>query len=324
MRFNARSRSWPLALAVAAGLVFGESRVSAAPIEASASAADASGERARAQAISAARRGALEQALAAIEIAKDDAAVAEVLARADAWTAAYRVLEVVDASAGVEVRVEVEIDLPRLRKRVAKLDAAARPRGFVFASHTARGCAAVDEAALSVPLRAYGIVGDAGDASLSLAISCQDRGAVMHTHVQAASVEIVATVVGGAQLEARAGAQGFAMDTDSAMAVALDRALGELADELAVAARGALELHVEQPWPAARVTTLERTLRQSVIGVDTVELAGIAADGSAILRIGGGVETKAFAQALQDLSFPGFALVGLRVDGAHALRVRMQ
>ena len=60
------------------------------------------------------------------------------------------------------------------------------------------------------------------------------------------------------------------------------------------------------------------------MGVEVVELAGIAADGSAILRVKGRVDAKSLGGSLQDLSFPGFGLVGLRIDGAHALRVRMQ
>src|SRR5690606_24442250 len=98
----------------------------------------------------------------------------------------------------------------------------------------------------------------------------------------------------------------------------------ELADELAVEARGDLELRVERPWPAARITTLSNALREAVIGVDAVELAGIAADGSVVLRVGGSIDATALGRRLQEASFPGFSLVGLRVDGAHALRVRMQ
>ena len=106
--------------------------------------------------------------------------------------------------------------------------------------------------------------------------------------------------------------------------MAVERAIAELADALAVAARGELELRVEQPWPATRITELERSLRNSVLGVDSVELAGIAADGSARLRVGGTIDANQLGRALQDASFSGFSLVGLRIDGAHALRVRMQ
>ncbi|WP_146155314.1 hypothetical protein [Enhygromyxa salina] len=281
--------------------------------------------RARDRAISKAREAALEQAIATIQLPTDPAAIAQVLGRAEAWTAAYRVLEVVEAAGSIEVRVEAEIDIPRLRKRIAGTGAAGTsPTGFRFDELVAKGCGSIDEATMTEPLRAYGIVADDGDASLSLTITCKDRGAVTHTHVRAAAVEIVATTEGAVELEARVATQGFAEDIDSATRVALDRGIGELADELAVEARGDLELRIEQPWPAARVGTLERSLREAVIGVDAVELAGIAADGSAILRVDGRVEAKQLARSLQDLSFPGLRLVGLRIDGAHALRVRMQ
>jgi hypothetical protein len=302
------------------------SRAEAAPIEASGSASAASGSagRARDEATAKARKAALEQAIAGVEIPTDPSALTQVLARAEAWTAAYRVLEVTTTQDQIEVRVEVEIDVPRLRKRIAAVAASQGPSGFRLGTFAAKGCAAVDEAALTEPLRAYGILSSAGDATLSLAITCHDRGAVTNTHVRAAAVEIVAKTEGATELELSFASQGFAEDIDVATRIALDRALGELADEFAVVARGELELRVEQPWPAARVASLERSLREAVIGVDKVELAGIAADGSAILRVGGRVDAKQLGRALQDLSFPGFALVGLRVDGAHALRVRMQ
>lgn len=307
-------------------MVIGAVEARAVPIEASASAELRESERARDQAILAARTAALEQALAQVDVAVDDAAVKAVLARAEAWTAAYRVLELVEKEGRVEVRIEAEIDLPRLRKRVAAgaSTSASASQGFRFAKLTSQGCPALDEDGLKTSLRAYAIVTDGGDSNLSLAITCSDRGAVTHTHVRAAAVEIVATTSGAVEREVRLSSQGFAEQLDGAIDIALERGLAELADEFAVEARGALELRVEQPWPAARVAVLERSLRESVIGVDTVELAGIAADGSALLRVGGRLDAKQLARALQDLTFPGFSLVGLRADGGHALRVRMQ
>lgn len=316
-------------LALAVGISAIPTMAAAAPIEASAGVPTQEGaaDRARDQAIAAARKAALEQAIAGLDVARDEAAVKDVLARPEAWTAAYRVLEVSAKAGQIEVRIEVEIDIPRLRKRVAaKTPGGSRAgtNGFAFGKVAASGCAALDEAALREPLRAYGIISDTGAATLSLSITCTDRGAVTHTHMRAAAVEIVATSKGAVELEVRSDAQGFAEQLEAATQIALDRGIAELADELAVAARGDLELRVEQPWPAARVSVLERTLRESVIGVDVVELSGIAADGSVRLRVGGRLDAKQLAAAIGGLTFPGFELVGLRVDGAHSLRVRMQ
>jgi hypothetical protein len=333
-------------------LWLGAPRALAAPIEATGSAAQAQVEHARDQAIFAARRAALEQAISSIDVTVDPAAVQAVLARPEAWTAAYRVLEVAERSGRIEVRVEVEIDVPRLRKRIVQASASASAgaaRGFRFSKLSNVGCSGVDQAAVETSLRAYDVIADRGDSSLSLTITCTDRGAVTHTHVRAAAVEIVA-VTGcladasdcAVARELRVSAQGFAdqpaagtsespetggredQQLDAANAIALERALAELGDQLALDARGDIELRVEHPWPAARIGTLERSLRESVIGVDQVELAGIAADGSVLLRIGGRIDGKQLARSLQELTFPGFGLVGLHVDGAHALRVRLQ
>lgn len=307
-------------------------RASAAPIEADGRAAHTSGETdgARDRAIAAARRSALDRVIASIEgeLQVDPTAVAKVLERADAWTAGYRVLEVREQAGELAVTIEAEIDIPRLRKRIAAKDESSSTRtdGFVWGGVESDGCSALDEAGLAEPLRAYGVVSDAqdGPTTLTLTVRCVDQGAVSHTHVQAAFVEIAAETRGDVALERTVSGRGFAETAADAQALALDRALGELGDQLAVEARGDLELRVERPWPAARVGVLETTLRQAVLGVDAAELAGIAPDGTAILRISGSIDVTGLGQQLQGLSFPGFGLVGLRVDTAHALRVRMQ
>ncbi len=116
----------------------------AAPIEASASvpAQEGAADRARDQAIAGARKAALEQAIAALDVARDEAAVKDVLARPEAWTAAYRVLEVSARDGQIEVRIEVEIDIPRLRKRVATPAAGGSrgAQGVNFGKVTATGC----------------------------------------------------------------------------------------------------------------------------------------------------------------------------------------
>lgn len=320
-----RQNRWIFGLVLAAASLGISARSDAAPIEATASdSGNTEPDRARDRAIAAARKAALEQALASIDTPADPDAVKQVLARADAWTASYRVLEVRTGASSVDVRIEVEIDLPRLRKRVAVPSSAPGRAGFAWGTLTANNCGAIDEATIRQPLSAYGIVSSDGPTTLSIAVTCTDRGAVSHTHVHAAAVEIVAKTRGEVVMEVRFASQGFAEIEAEATKIALDRAVAELADELAVAARGELELRVEQPWPAARVTTLSRSLREAVLGVDAVALTGIAADGSVILEVDGSIDAQALARALQGGSFPGFSLIGLRIDGAHALRVRMQ
>jgi hypothetical protein len=319
-------RGHTLALALALMLFGANSRALAAPIEAtgSVSANPDETDRARDRAIAAARKAALEQAIASVDTPVDPDAVKQVLARADAWTAAYRVLEVRSTATGVEVQIEAEIDLPRLRKRIAEPSASPSRAGFAWDALTSTGCPAIDENGIRDTLRAYGIVAADGPTKLSLEIQCSDRGAVTHTHVRAAAVEIVARTQGEVEVEVRFATQGFAEDIGEATTIALDRAVAELADELAVEARGDLELRVEHPWPAARITILSNALRDAVLGVNAVELAGIASDGSVLLRVGGSIDASGLGRRLQEASFPGFGLVGLRIDGAHALRVRMQ
>ncbi len=102
----------------------------AAPVEGVAAVAldpDASA-RDRERAIAAARKAALEQAIAGIaDVEVDPTALQQVLAQSDSWTAAYRILEVGEQGGQLQAKVEVDIDVPRLRKRLAKRDAASRP-----------------------------------------------------------------------------------------------------------------------------------------------------------------------------------------------------
>ena len=326
MRRPFRPTGVSLALATVLALLFPIRQAEAAPIEATGSVSAEAGEsdRARDRAIAAARKAALEQAISSVDTPVDPEAVKQVLARADAWTAAYRVLEVRSSDAGVEVRIEADIDLPRLRKRIAEPSASPSRAGFAWGALSSTGCPAIDETGIRDTLRSYGIVAADGPSKLSLAITCSDRGAVTHTHVRAATVEVVARAQGEVQLEVRFSTQGFAEDLGEATTIALDRAVAELADELAVEARGDLELRVEHPWPASRITSLSNALRDAVLGVDAVELAGIASDGSVLLRVAGSIDASGLGRRLQEASFPGFGLVGLRVDGAHALRVQLQ
>ncbi|EDM78257.1 hypothetical protein PPSIR1_08731 [Plesiocystis pacifica SIR-1] len=326
-KMRARAVGRPLVIGLV-GLVSlaAPTRAQAAPVEASASVPHEPGatDGARDAAVDEARKLALEQALTTIreQVRVDEAAVAGILEHAQAWTAGYRILEVETAGQELRVRVEVEIDLPRLRKRVAVRSETVG--GFRWGGASIEGCADVGEAQLSDPLRAYGIVADASPSSLTLELRCADQGQVSHTRVRAVSVTIAAKTEGDSSFEIAVDGRGFSNLAAEAQAAALDQAIAELADALAVEARGELELRVEQPWPAPRLRVLEGRLREAVIGVDRVELAGIAADGTAILRIAGGVELEGLGRQLQGLSFPGFGLVGLRVDSAHALRVRMQ
>ncbi len=299
----------------------------AAPVEGGAASTIAKGDaaRAREQALADARRNALEQAISTItDVSVDTSAVQQVLTSADAWTASYRVLSVSETPTEVTARVEVEIDVPRLRKRIATRDPSTRAKGFRWGGLTSNACGTVDATRIEDTLRAYGVVGDEGASTLELVADCKDRGAVTHTHVRAAKVTLEAKLSGAQTLTRKVEAQGFAEDPGEASAIALDRALADMADELAVEARGDLELRVEQPWPAARVRRLEVTLREAVIGVDAAELSGIEADGTAIVRVQGRLDAKTLGERLQNLKFPDFSLVGLRLDATHALRVRMQ
>lgn len=277
----------------------------------------------RRQALLRARHAALEGALGTILVPIDDEARKAVLSQVEAWTGAYRIVEEKTDGATVTVKVEVELDIGRLRKRVAKQDAAQIQTGFRLTTVEGKGaCKSLDEARVSDVLAGAGVLGSTKAAEpLALEVNCRELGKVPYTHAFAARTDVLARGSSG-QL-ARVSAAGFGSAPDQAVEVALQDAITQTAEQLVPRARGGVVLRVEQPWPASRVRQLERGLRESVLGVTRVELVGVDGDGAVRLHIGGKLAPQQLAERLEALELPGFALAGFTVDSPHALTVRM-
>lgn len=292
--------------------------------------ADGSASAVRAKALAKARKSALEAALAEIYLGLrisgpiDKAAKKAVLESADAWTGAYRVLTEREAAGNVTIEVEVDVDVARLRKRLTTAPSVgSQPLYRVDAVELAAGCgdARTLGARVEDELEVAGATAKDGT-PVRVRVECTSLGAVPHTFLHAAKVELVAETDG--RLVARIEHDGFAADAPTTIATAVAEAAGELAGKLAVHRRGTVALRVESALPAARVRRLERALLQSVVGVSRVELVRVDPRGAIVLRVHGQLDAGALGQALEQLQTPGLRASVVALEGPDALAIRLQ
>ena len=281
--------------------------------------------RARARALRRARRAALEAALGQVGGPIDPAARKSVLKSAEAWTGAYRILAERNDGERVDIEVEVEIDLVRLTKRVRKREeSSGRPVFRLQAVEATPACGELDLVSQTVRddlVALGGAVIDGPGAPLSIAVDCQVLGPVQHTYLHAVRVQVVATSEG--RTVGTHDRPAFATSPDEALAAGLRRSLDDLADNLAVHRRGHVRVRVQAPYPAARVRRLETAMRNSVLGVDGVSVAGLE-PGTVELHVRGELAAKTLATRLEALTLPGFTLSIVDVDPPDALTIRLE
>ncbi|MEE9386953.1 MAG: hypothetical protein V3V08_26340 [Nannocystaceae bacterium] len=278
---------------------------------------------AHADALLLARRAAMQAALDSLD--GEPRVPAGWLDQAQRWTTAYRVLEHGQVGDEVVVRVEVEIDVGRLRKRLAAPGRKERV-GFRFGGISSNtGCVTLDADTARDLLRTTGVVaGEAEDTlpRLMLSLRCSPLGAVAFTYLHAVRSEVVARGPGGILAMARA--TGFGDDGRAAVDVAGRAALAELAAALGERFQKGVELTVEHPWPAAHVRHLVRALNEAVVGVRSAAISGVAHSGATRIRIEGDLDAASLVQELRGLHFSTFSLSEVSANAPHAVHVRLQ
>lgn len=280
--------------------------------------------RARARALRRARRSALEAALGQVDGPIDGDARKSVLGSAEAWTGAYRILAEANDGQDVRIELEVEIDLVRLTKRVRKREAGAGAPMFRLGDVGAtEACGDPDVLAAVVreELSSSGAVALEGKADgLDVALDCEILGPVRHTYLHAVRIRTTATTEGRTVVERIS--PGFATSADDALAAGLRRALGDVSDALGERRRGQIRLRVRSPLPSAKVRRLETAMRNSVLGVDTVELAAIER-GLVELRVRGKLTAETLSRRLDALSVPGLSLTIVDVEPPDVLTIAL-
>jgi len=282
------------------------------------------GLKARSQALERARKAALEAAIEQIGAA-DPAARKQVLAAPDPWTRSYRVLRQDDDGATATAVVSVEIDTARLAKALAAPGAPAGPSSSLVLLPAlelrSSACPSALEGELRRALVAAGLVRDVAPGSagpvLSASLVCHELGTVAYPRQVAVREELQ---LGDA---APAVATGFGEDARAAAGDAMTRLIGELTRGMARKPEG-LAIRVAAPWPAARVRRLERALRESVVGVQSVRVGSVASDGAVTLQVEGGLTAAELQARLPAVQIPGASLVVGEVEASHVVHIRLQ
>lgn len=278
--------------------------------------------KARSRALHRARRSALQVALGQVSGSVDRKARKSVLDAAETWTGAYRIVSETHEGGEVRIEVEVEVDLVRLTKRVGRKGAPSPAWGLGQVT-VGPGCGedpAVTQR-VEAELSGQGLAtADGKGPKLDVSLECEVLGPVTYTYLYAARVSMVATVAG--QAVAQQTRPAFAQVPPEAVAAGIGQVLLDTSDQLATRGRGWIRLKIRSPMPSARVRRLEAAMRNSVLGVDGVEVVAIER-GVVELRVRGRLDAKALAGRLRRLSLPGFSLSVVDVDPPDALTVRL-
>lgn len=296
------------------------------------------GLKARDQALERARKAALEAAILQIGAA-DPAARKQVLAAPTVWTRSYRVLKQDDDGATATAMVSVEIDTAKLSKALAAPGAPATGPGpgpglTVLPGLELRsdGCPPTAEADLKKGLLAAGMIRDvaAGSAGpvLSASLKCDAVGTVGYPRQTVVRAELQlqapASRPDGAAAQTRASATGFGEDAQAAAGDALSGLIGQVTKAMSGRTGTGVRLKIAAPWPAARVRRLERALRDSVVGVQTVAVAGVGSDGAITLRVEGGLSAQELHARLSGVQVPGATLVVGEVESSNVVHISLQ
>lgn len=287
--------------------------------------------KARDQALERARKAALEAAVEQLGVG-DAATRKQVLAAPAVWTRSYRVLRQDDDGATATAMVSVEIDTARLGKALAGAGVPATPStnmtllpGLEVSNS---GCPAGAEAELRRALLAAGAIRDVGPGSagpvLAASLQCAAPAVLSYPRVTAVRGELSLQGRGGATpAVGTVRATGLGEDAQAAATDAVAGLVGQVARGMAAGTDGALRVKIAAPWPAARVRRLERALRESVLGVAGVSVAGVGSDGAVSLKIDGGLSPQELQERLAGVQVPGATIVVGEAQ-AHVVHISLQ
>lgn len=260
----------------------------------------------------------------------DKAARRAILSSHGEWTGAYRIVEEVRDGDAVRLTIEVDVDLARLTKRVAKTAAVAdarRPRftlGEVKAgADSACGDPQTLHTVVSAELAALGAVSEAagkGTVPVVVSVSCDRLGPVRYTHMQAARVVVVARTA--EHTVASATRDAFADAADAAVDSGLSAALFAVGARLSAHQRGRLTVKVNAPGAGRRVRRLERAIRDDVLGVSDVRVSGLT-PGAVVLTLDTNLAAAVLAKRLAALRLPDFSVIIVGTEEPDAVTIRL-
>ncbi|GEM_PF-5996798 len=276
---------------------------------------------ARDEALRKAKIDSLRAAIDGLVVALDAAEVTAVLASHELWTGAYRIVDEGRIEGRSSIQIEVEVDLPRLTKRVAKSKPRPRTRGYRLGKVVLEGCASNVIDAVLAPLRLHEIFVEAPASDpLHFKVRCEALGRASFTSTEVARV---AVTIGGALKGSSVGA-GLATSAEQAQRIAGERAGADLAQKLTMRLAADVVVRIEEPWPASRIRRIEGALREAVMGVREAELVAIEPSGTLRIDVlGDTLDAATLTRELKLLSFPDFQLDDIRIDSPYEITIRL-
>ena len=322
-----------LAAAVGLALVIPGADALAAPFTGTGNAAiggEVDGLKARSQALERARKAALEAAVEQVG-AGDPGARKQILAAPTVWTRSYRVLRQDDDGATATAEVSVEIDTAKLSKALAApgSQSTASPSLTLLPGLELRSsdCPAGLAAELRKALVGAGVVRDVAPGSagpvLAANLKCNPLGTVSYPRQAVVRAELTMQRTASSGAAVAAMATGFGEDPAAAAADALTGLIGQVTKTMSRGTDTGVRIKLAAPWPAARVRRLERALREAVVGVQSVAVAGVGSDGAVTLRVEGGLTAEELRARLPAVQVPGATLVVGEVE-SHVVHISLQ
>jgi len=279
---------------------------------------------ARALASATARKAALEEAIASASSVVTVQAGQLDKVRLDwaSWTGAYRVAAVDLTATQVLARIEVDVDVPRLKKVLAATATTETGDKFSWEGVSMSGCRAV-----ATPTEIHSLLADAGlvreptgadrsveggaGQTLHVTLSCSDTGAVAFTYLRGAKARIVAKI-GDAPMPEIVGV-GLGATPTEAIKMAVKEGVDGLALALARRGSGGVRLVLKGAWRAVDAESLVRRIRDTVRGADDVRVLEIGAGGEFVLAVATSATAERTYRAISELEY-------IRVNG---LELRM-
>ena len=302
--------------AVAAFALGTSGSVAAAPFEGAGGATLESGSvSARARASQEARKAALEAAIeaASFEVSVRPDQLRQVRVEWANWTGAYRVVAVDRTPTQVLARIEVDVDVARLKKILADRPTPAGDAKFSWDGLSTSGCsAATTPTQIHAALAAAGLVRSpqgaashgpegGGGRTLRVALSCSDTGDVAFTYLRGAKAR-VAVMIDGARASQVVGV-GLGATPREAITMAVKEAVDGLKVTLARRGSSGVRVVLKGAWRATEAEGLARRIKDAMRGADDVRVFEISPAGDIVLAVETSATLEGAYKAIKELEY---------------------
>lgn len=274
----------------------------------------------RTSAFEEARKAALEQAIeqAAAEVSVQAEQLQQARADWANWTGAYRVASVDYTATQVLARLEVDVDVARLKKFLAVTPGVGTDGTLRWGGVSMSGCGSVTTPTeIHRLLAASGLVREVHEEdregrALKLVVACSDTGDVAFTYLRGAKVRVMATVDEVALPQAVG--VGLGATRVEATTMAIQEGLERLKLTLNDRPAGFVRLVLRGDWQAEQSEAFARRIRDAVRGVAGVRVLEFTPSGSVVWAVETAAPARAVLDAMRELEYVRSRSMKLQVN----------